>query len=371
MAVYDLPNALRAAAWEWGLQRSVQQFRSPYAGSVQAVDLVADRWVVGTTLPPRQAALAGAAEAFFSRLAGGIHRVRLHHQARPVPVGTLRGSPVLSAPAARGNSSIAISNGLSGVNLLANSSCEIDSNSDGVADGLTLFVGGAGDGARTYNKSLSPHAPSHGSLVQYVEITAAGNSEHSGFTLADVAVVVGQAYTFSADIRTAASNKVFVVMRWRTAGFADISDSTSAFIVPFGYLAENRISFTAIAPATAAWVQLQVRGINAVGQYIVLDAMQFERGSSATAYAGFPTLKAGDMLGVGSHLFQVADDVTLNDAGAGTVNVVNRARGTIAGGTAVIWNRPTAEFILPAPAVRFAHQPGYLQQMAFDLEEAY
>lgn len=83
------------------------------------------------------------------------------------------------------------------------------------------------------------------------------------------------------------------------------------------------------------------------------------------------TLKAGDMLGCGGQLFMVADDVTLNGSGAGTVNVVHRVRGTIAGGSAITWDRPTGEFILPAMMASVVHMPGAIDGAAFDLEEAF
>jgi hypothetical protein len=198
MAVYDWPDALIPQRMAIASAGAGDQFKSPYNGTLQAVDFVAERWTLSVTLPQRKRINAGAAEAFFMRLRGGVNRVRAWHFARPVPVGTMRGSPTLSAGATRGDTSIAITGG-----------------------------------------------------------TAGG------------------------------------------------------------------------------------------------------------------TLLAGDMLGITGQLVMVADSVTLNGSGAGTVNLVHRVRGTVASGSAVTWNKPTAEFVMPAWMASIAHFPGGIEGAAFDFEEAW
>lgn len=58
------------------------------------------------------------------------------------------------------------------------------------------------------------------------------------------------------------------------------------------------------------------------------------------------TYKAGDMLGAGGQLFQVADDVIISGTTA-NVNTANRARADIAIGSGVTWDKPTANWRLP------------------------
>jgi len=73
-----------------------------------------------------------------------------------------------------------------------------------------------------------------------------------------------------------------------------------------------------------------------------VDTVQLEQATAPTAHSGFATLLAGDMLGHNSEqLFQVAADATANDAGAVTVQLVNKARKAIASGQAINWNKPT------------------------------
>lgn len=368
MAVYDLPLALRSMAWEFGLARSGTQFRSPYSGTLQAVDFIADRWQVGMMLPPRLFAQAGQCEAFFNRLVGGVNRVRLWHQARPVPRGTLRGSPTLSGAAARGNASIAITGAVAYPNLLRYSGFELDGNADGVADGWQLFSGGA-------TGALTPSLGAGGSsgLAQRLNAAALGTAvgDFAGVRTATlVGVQPGAMHTLAADLGGTLGCQLALSIDWYTAGDVFISAATTAAAA--GPALERR-SLSALAPATAAKADLLLymrarTGGPALTTFLA-DSVQFEAAAAATTYAGPPTLKAGDMLGCGGQLFQVAEDVTLNDAGAGNVQVVNRSRGAIAGGSAVTWLRPTAEFYMPAQASRFAFQPQHLQAVAFDLEE--
>ena len=77
------------------------------------------------------------------------------------------------------------------------------------------------------------------------------------------------------------------------------------------------------------------------------------------------------MLSAGGQLFQVASDVTLSDIGAATVPVVNRVRAAISSGGAVLWNRPTAEFILPAMQAGPVYRPGAIESAALDLVEVW
>lgn len=90
------------------MKRSIQS-RSPITGAVEAIEFPAERWQVSLTFPPRQRIDAGLAEAFFSRVVGGAERVRLYDINRPVPQGSMRGSPALAAAANRGDLTLSIS----------------------------------------------------------------------------------------------------------------------------------------------------------------------------------------------------------------------------------------------------------------------
>lgn len=198
MAVYDWPEALWPQRASIGSAAAVEQFKSPHNGTLQAADYVAERWVLSVTLPQARRVNAGAVEAFFFPLRGGVHRVNAWHFSRPVPVGTMRGSPTLSATVTRGAETLVIANG----------------------------------------------------------------------------------------------------------------------------------------------------GANA-------------------------TLRAGDLFSIGGQLFMARTDVQFNGSGVGTVPLVHRVRATISSGTAVLWNRPTAQFVMPNATALVSHFPGGIEGAAFDFEEAW
>jgi len=198
MATYDWPTTMIPAVAAIGSQGSGVQFKSPFNGTLQAVEFVAERFTLSVTLPPKMRDDSGAVEAFFMRLRGGVNRVKAWHFSRPAPKGTMRGSPTLSAGVSRGGTSLPITGG------------------------------------------------------------------------------------------TASS-----------------------------------------------------------------------------------TLKAGDMLAVGGQLFMVAENVSLNGSGAGTVPVVHRVRATINSGAAVTWDKPTAEFVMPAWMASFVHNVDALENVSLDFEEVW
>lgn len=199
MTTYSWPTgrAFKPATMSFGLKKAVLSSRSPYSGAFLPYELSAGRLMCSVTLPPCAPQDAPARLAFFSRLAGGMHRVSISHFVQPLPQGTMRGSPTLASSVARGATSLALS--------------------------------------------------------------SAGS---------------------------------------------------------------------------------------------------------------FATLLTGDLIYVGQ-LFIVAADVTATSGGAMTVEVVNRAHGAIAAGTGVVWQQPTADFILPADQVSLVWQPGYSEALALDFEEAW
>ena len=110
MATYDLPPPLYPQLASFGLEKSGLQFRSPFNGTVQALDFNAERWKVSLTTVPVSTEAAGALEGLANLMAGGMNRLRLGHPTRRVPVGSLRGAPVLAAAAVRGDRLLTLAN---------------------------------------------------------------------------------------------------------------------------------------------------------------------------------------------------------------------------------------------------------------------
>lgn len=133
MATITWPTSLIPQTVGVSLRKAGLQFRSPFNGTTQAIDFVAERWVLSLTMPPKRRSTSGQVEALLFSLAGGIERVRCWHFVRPVPLGTMRGTPTMTSQAVRGDASLAITS-LSGYTLKAG---------DMIGAGGQLFMVGA------------------------------------------------------------------------------------------------------------------------------------------------------------------------------------------------------------------------------------
>lgn len=108
MSTFDYPLELKPESMEWASLKSSIQFKSPFSGTTESIEFPGERWGLAITLPPRLDYEGGQAEAFFSRIAGGMERVRIGNFMRPVPIGSMRGTPTLNADISRGDLSLRI-----------------------------------------------------------------------------------------------------------------------------------------------------------------------------------------------------------------------------------------------------------------------
>lgn len=110
MTAIAWPEALVPQTAQLLLRKSGAQFASPFNGTVQSLEFIAERWVASVSLAQMAARNPRGVHAFCNRLAGGVQRVQVWaFHTRGVPRGTMRGSPVLASDAARGDTSLAIS----------------------------------------------------------------------------------------------------------------------------------------------------------------------------------------------------------------------------------------------------------------------
>lgn len=110
MTDYAWPTDLPPQTMVWEIQKSGVQFRSPYAGSVESVSFPGWFWRISLTLKPRRSkgSSAGDVEGWFNGAAGADIGLLVYHWLRPVPRGTMRGSPIVASSVARGATSIPI-----------------------------------------------------------------------------------------------------------------------------------------------------------------------------------------------------------------------------------------------------------------------
>lgn len=92
-----VPRALR-----FGASTPKSAFGAFFTGQVQSIGHLSDRLRCTVTLPPCDPSAGQQREAFFLALASSGEWVRLQHQHRLDPLGTMRGTPTVGASAAAG-----------------------------------------------------------------------------------------------------------------------------------------------------------------------------------------------------------------------------------------------------------------------------
>lgn len=118
MSTIALPPGFCPNAFSLMLNTVQRASSSPFGGSEQVVDLLNDRWAVSMSAPARRSGDAAMVEAFIASLRGMTNTVNLYHFARPVPRGTMRGTPTCYAML-QGADAISIGGAAVGSTLLA------------------------------------------------------------------------------------------------------------------------------------------------------------------------------------------------------------------------------------------------------------
>lgn len=103
MATITLPAGFSPRDFTMRLVTNQRSFSSPFGGSEQVVDLLNDRWSISLALPSSSSANAARIEAFVNAMRGMTNTCNLWHMQRPVPRGTMRGTPTVIATAPQGN----------------------------------------------------------------------------------------------------------------------------------------------------------------------------------------------------------------------------------------------------------------------------
>lgn len=199
---------------------------------------------------------------------------------------------------------------------------ETDSNADGVGDGWAVFIGGTGiDAGRVQTPSRPAGSSPFVGVCQRLLLTTVTNSNDSGITTTNPCRS-GLTFTYSGYVRTNVSSKVRLLMRFYDANNAILADNFSAYVV--GDSIAHFAQVTAVSPPFTELVTLQVRGINANGEFLEADQIVCEVGSTPHAYNGslvqgfLPEhwhlgiepefLQPADFTGIGSDLWTTTDD---------------------------------------------------------------
>lgn len=374
------PDWFKAAQIEWSLGRATVQHTSQLSRFVQTVDLLAWQWSAIVTLPPALMRDSGKYEALINSLAGGADTLALHHMARPYPLGTMRGTPTLSATAAQFANSLSVADAwdTSRRNLFAYSEdaaswatslaagCAISSNVAANPSGATTadkLIEGTANQSHTFDRS-APYLDGTGTYTMAVAASPAGrdwlilglfsatDNIRARFNVATgvcsmvngpgTCSIVGDGAMKLCVLSAPITNTSAPVQRMQTE-----DDGTGAT----GYLGDG------------------VSGVNVWGMRLSFGSSTGYVATTTSASYAPGTLKAGDMIGVDGQLFQVKDDCTANSSGVLTVPLVNRSRRSITSGASVLWDKPTAEFYMMDPRSRSVYTPGFGGSQTIELVE--
>lgn len=373
MTVYAWPATWAPSAFELRILPNTRSFVGAYTPVVQVIDLLGERWQGRLDLAPSvDQDETGAREAFFDRLNGQANQIALWNFRRPTPRGTARGTMTLAANAAQGANTVSISGATNGINLLLGGSFETDANSDGLADGWTVYSAGS-TGTVSYAVVAGGVV---GSFRQRAASTSLGTTagDRVGISATVLGVQGGTLYTISAYMAWAQSSSASaaIYVDWYSGGGTLLSGSTvNASIALTGTL--TRYAVTGAAPIGAAYciVYLYAHSRATAGAAsLEVDAVQVEAGAAASSYAAPATWLAGDMLGIAGQLVRVMAASTASDLGVATVEVKPRMRVALSAGAAVTWNRPTCNVMLKtADGVPTTHLPGYADGCTFEFVE--
>lgn len=160
--------------------------------------------------------------------------------------------------------------------------------------------------------------------------------------------------------------------RW-TASFSwtGLRDADAALLEAFVVQLRGQANRATLHP----YYRPQPRGTIALSGVTVSGAVAQLASTLALANCGAgATLLRGDYFAVGDELKMATADATANGSGAMsgvTFEPPVRAVAGFANGAAVVTDRPTTNFILTDPHVRWSVRPGRLTDMPFDLVEVW
>jgi hypothetical protein len=370
MPTIDWPEALIPQTAQLSLRKAGAQFASPFNGTTQAVDFLAERWTLSASLAQMSARNPRGVDAFCNTLAGGVERVRVWPFHQPVPRGNLRWQPLLGAAANRGDSQIVLSNAI-GQNLLLGGSFEFDSNADGTADGWVARQFGSVTSA---SRLLVSDSPADGTKEQGNDCVFGAPGAIVSFERTFALLPGAGAYSVRAQVRGGGEPQQFRV-RVEPRNSLGLLNGADILVASGSLPSPSQIvggTFVAPPGTVSCTIALEFVAINSgTPAFIRWDAVSVTAGSTGLAWPGGASLLEGDYIAAGGQLFMCAANSSANDAGVLTLPIVNRVRGPIAAGSPVTWYRPTCEMMLPAMQAGPVRRPGAIESTALDLVEVW
>lgn len=102
MTQFAWPRTWAASRFEMRIMSNTRIFTGPYTPTTQVIDLLGERWTINFDIANDIDPILGAArEAFFDRLAGPANQIAIWNLVRPIPAGTMRGTPTIDSTVAQ------------------------------------------------------------------------------------------------------------------------------------------------------------------------------------------------------------------------------------------------------------------------------
>jgi hypothetical protein len=166
MATFTYPSAAEfvPSRFDFGIRAAVIVNVSRFTGAVERLEMPGSRWIASLSYPVLAIGgnAAGEREAFWSKIRGQANVVSMWHLVRPIPRGTMRGSPIISTAVAQGATVLPITT-TAGATLLAG---------DMIGAGGMLFqvvTSATASGGGAVSVSVSP--PARVGIVQGAAVT--------------------------------------------------------------------------------------------------------------------------------------------------------------------------------------------------------
>lgn len=106
MTDFTFPALTRAApgAVEWSIVWNTQVFASPLSNTVRTIEIAGARWQVAFQLSSLKEPDAAVLQAHLMQLRGRVHRSLIYPWQRPIPRGTIAGTPLVKGASQTGAS---------------------------------------------------------------------------------------------------------------------------------------------------------------------------------------------------------------------------------------------------------------------------
>lgn len=349
MAVITFPDTLDIEKFTWEIQRQDVTFSSIFGS--QSVEGGSPLWKASITCPDIYEKESGDWQALIMKLKGRNNQLALHNLARPIPLGSFRGSPTLSSNVSQGANSLTMKENRTIPNLI---SFAEDFNS-WTKTNCTVTTGFTDPyGNTNTRKIIRTLAADHHIDYTYTTTSHANNTYTYSVWL--------QRGTYTGGVKLAIKDGTGTVL------------ANSTF-VPNASLTRVAVKGTfGASPAANIIVSIDpTDDVGTAGDYFYVFGAQLVQDSVINDYAH--NFVAGDFIGLGSGTTQqvvmITDTVYADGNENITVNFEPPLRNAFTAGSSIIWDKPKVLFRQTTSNNKWDYMSVFASGYSLDLQEDY